>query len=348
MSLEDKLVCKICGKEMTALGRHLKIHNMTSKQYYDQFLKKENEGKCLECGKETLFLNIKNGYRKLCSLNCLYKSSIVKEKKKQTCLKHFGVEHPFQSKEIKDKGKQTCLRLYNGNHQSQTKEVQEKRKQTMLNRYGVENPFKFEGVRDKLKQTCLERYKCNSFIESKKFKQIMKNKYNAENPLQSNEISKKHKQTMLDRYGVKNPLQNIEICRKQQKSAFKMKSIEIEGKKFDVQGYEEQFLRLCQKDLIPEFQIDDLTSDVPSIKYSFGDKEHIYIPDFFHQKSNTVIEIKSPWTFDRCGKFDKVKEINKAKCKGVTTTGYNFCLYILDGHGNILKKIINIKEFNND
>jgi len=28
----------------------LKIHNVNSKEYYDKFIKKENEGYCLECG----------------------------------------------------------------------------------------------------------------------------------------------------------------------------------------------------------------------------------------------------------------------------------------------------------
>ena len=121
-----------------------------------------------------------------------------------------------------------------------------------------------------------------------------------------------------------------------------MKSIKIEGKQFDVQGYEEKFLRLCQKGLIPEFQIDDLSSDVPSVKYIFENKEHIYHPDFFHQKSNTVIEIKSTWTFDISKKeFEK----NKTKCKAVMISGYNFCLYILDSRGNILKKITKLEEF---
>jgi hypothetical protein len=70
---EEKILCKICGKEFEnyrSLAGHLRVHKITSKEYYDRFLKKENEGICPACGKETSFIGLKQGYCKFCSKKC--------------------------------------------------------------------------------------------------------------------------------------------------------------------------------------------------------------------------------------------------------------------------------------
>lgn len=64
--------CKICDKDFKILGRHIyNFHSLMSKEYYDKYLKKENEGKCILCGRQTLYSrNIKRGYFKFCSESC--------------------------------------------------------------------------------------------------------------------------------------------------------------------------------------------------------------------------------------------------------------------------------------
>jgi len=71
--------CEICGKEFedkTQLGYHIRNdHNMKDKEYYDLYMKKDTEGKCFFCGKDTDFLNLYNGYSRKCnSKECLSKS----------------------------------------------------------------------------------------------------------------------------------------------------------------------------------------------------------------------------------------------------------------------------------
>lgn len=73
--------CKICGKEFNGfvgLSVHLtKEHKdiITKKEYYDKFLKKENEGKCHFCENEAIFKDIIKGYHKICeSKECLGKT----------------------------------------------------------------------------------------------------------------------------------------------------------------------------------------------------------------------------------------------------------------------------------
>jgi hypothetical protein len=65
--------CKVCGRECAnylGLSSHLRTHKITSKEYYDRFLKKEGEGICPVCGKETSFINLREGYHKFCSNKC--------------------------------------------------------------------------------------------------------------------------------------------------------------------------------------------------------------------------------------------------------------------------------------
>ena len=45
-------------------------HNLSLKEYYDKFLKKENDGICLVCCKETKFCKSSRSYSKTCSHKC--------------------------------------------------------------------------------------------------------------------------------------------------------------------------------------------------------------------------------------------------------------------------------------
>lgn len=74
--------CKICNKESNTL-RGLSIHLAKShkydkqqiKEYYDLYLKKDNEGECCFCGNEAIFKNISIGYHNICdSTECLGKT----------------------------------------------------------------------------------------------------------------------------------------------------------------------------------------------------------------------------------------------------------------------------------
>ena len=50
------MICNICGKEFNAANHIKKIYNITSKEYYDTYIKQGNEGKCKICGKSTAFM----------------------------------------------------------------------------------------------------------------------------------------------------------------------------------------------------------------------------------------------------------------------------------------------------
>lgn len=74
-SLNNKVKCLVCGqmqKNYIALSKHLKHqhNNLGSRDYYDRFIREFKEGRCKVCGKETFWMNVKEGYKKFCSRKC--------------------------------------------------------------------------------------------------------------------------------------------------------------------------------------------------------------------------------------------------------------------------------------
>jgi len=82
------IYCSLCdykAKSLKSLSVHLNSsfkenHKCGSKQYYDQFLKTSSDG-CVECGKETRFLNLVQGYVQTCGNHCagIRKRRLLKE-----------------------------------------------------------------------------------------------------------------------------------------------------------------------------------------------------------------------------------------------------------------------------
>ena len=124
------------------------------------------------------------------------------EKRKDTCLKKYCVEHVLQSEQIKEKSKQTFLLKYRVEHNSQVPEFQEKKKQTVMNNFNVEYPMQSEIVKETLKQNNLEKYNCENVFQlesvKEKSKQTTLSKYGVEHNSQSPEIKEKKKQIFIN------------------------------------------------------------------------------------------------------------------------------------------------------
>jgi hypothetical protein len=115
---------------------------MTTKEYYDKYLKKIDEGTCKtpECNNSCNFYSLTKGYNKHCSRDCireyLNKNGIMKKRKiekngfynnnrkksKQTCLSKYGVENISQLKEVQLKKENTCLKNNEYKHYTGSKE----------------------------------------------------------------------------------------------------------------------------------------------------------------------------------------------------------------------------------
>lgn len=75
------MICQICNKEYIsakALSSHIRqCHKISSKEYYDTYIRKENEGICLICRRPTKFANLSIGYRNYCCIKCVYSDAEV-------------------------------------------------------------------------------------------------------------------------------------------------------------------------------------------------------------------------------------------------------------------------------
>lgn len=198
--------CEICDREFESprtLGIHISTtHKMSKQEYYDRFLRKDkNEGKCLECEKETDFITLVKGYRIFCSRKCLNSSQYHIKHCTETYTKNY-VDNKDNRKELNERTRNTCLERYNGigfasqelmkkynetmllkyghTNPSCVTKFQEKTKLTNLSKYGSENVYASDLIIQKIKETNLERYSETSWTKSKEGREFLKNLTNSE------------------------------------------------------------------------------------------------------------------------------------------------------------------------
>jgi len=238
------MICKICNinyKSFKSLSFHLIKHNITSKKYYDNCLKKEKEEICLNpnCSNITNFININKGYRKYCSYKCSIlctreerkntcikkygvdnplKNKDMQKKRRETLIKKYGVDNPLKNKSIKEKQKQTCIKKYGVDNPLKNKDMQKKRRETLIKKYGVDNPFKNKDVQNKIKHIFIEKYETNTPLKNKdvqeKIKQTCIKKYGVDNPFKNKDVQNKIKHIFIEKYGVDNPFKNKDMQNK--------------------------------------------------------------------------------------------------------------------------------------
>lgn len=261
-------------------------------------------------------------------------------KKKETNMKKFGVNNPFQAKDIKEKIKETNLEKYGVENPSLSNKIREKAEQTNLKRFGVKNPSQSNKIREKAKQTNLKRFGVEFPSQTKeikaKIKQTSLNRYGVNNPLQSKEIKEKIKRTNIEKYGTEYAMQNKEILEKQQNTAFKLKDFTFpeSNQTVQVQGYEPYCLNdLLQNEHIDEDDLIDGYECRPTIKYEYDDKTHYYHPDIYIPSKNMIIEVKSSYT------YEQNEDINLLKLEATKEAGYAAEIRIYDRKGTCIKKI---------
>ena len=205
------MICKICNLEIgnKGISSHLRRrHGISNKEYYDQYLKKPDEGICPICHKETKFDTILTGYRDYCSTKCLNLDPKIRAKIEQTSIERYGVKCNLNIEETQMKARKN----------SQSTEAKSKRAKTNLERYRAENPYASEEIKQKMKQDNLE-------------------KYGVEYSWQREDVKEKIKQTSLQRYGTTSPTQSDEV--KQRAKKLKQTKLESFAKEHDCISREE-------------------------------------------------------------------------------------------------------------
>lgn len=255
------IICKICNQECNGnrgINTHVRSHNLHIKDYYDLYVREENEGICQhpDCNKETTYE--KFGYRKFCSYACANSSPSFHEKREKTWQANYGVKNPKNSPAI-----------------------QEKISKTMVEKYGCEHYIQSE------------HYENNKHLINEKRNATFEEKYGG-HPWKNSEILDKRTQTNIKKYGVVNPSQNPEIhSKKFRKKVYTFPS----GRTEYIQGYEGKAIDLLLN-MIDENDIIIDNNKMPSIDYEYKGKNRKYFPDVWIPSLNTFIEVKGIYTMN--------------------------------------------------
>jgi len=164
---------------------------MTSRQYYDKYVREEGEGICPTCGKETNFNSFTEGYHKFCSISCLNKSDYIKEKSREASMRKWGVPHQLQSKEFKQQLMDKNMEEFGYAWKIGTPEMREKITDSVQEKYGVDNVFADETIKQKVRKTQEEKYGgigLSSPIIKEKVKETNLRRYGVENVFASEEV----------------------------------------------------------------------------------------------------------------------------------------------------------------
>lgn len=237
--LRNKQFNKLCNEEKEnvilqvkhayideGLGINELINRFNStKTYMYEFLRTYNIKKTKEQINQERANKVKNSYNS----KTVEEKLAIKDKRKSTNLKKFGVENCYQSEEIKAKIKNNCLEQYGVEYHTQRKDIKRKIDESTINsqgakrilqtpkgqehfktvckeKYGVENPYQSEEKKKKIKETCLEKYgdeiPCRTKAIKDKMKENSLHNWGTEYPSQSQEIKDKVMNTNIEKYGV--------------------------------------------------------------------------------------------------------------------------------------------------
>jgi hypothetical protein len=241
------------------------------------------------------------------SLNYQNKSEIekekIKKKRQNTLKKRYGVTHNF------DINRELILcnfeEKYGTRIPSKSKKVKLKAKQTNLERYGAIAPTKNQLILEKGKATCLAKYNVEHYSKTTKF-------------------SESHKATCLAKYNVEHHMKLLKYFEK----CFKYKEFKMpSGSIRKVQGYEDYVIsKLLLK--FEEFDIISSTREINSligyIDYFDKNQKHRYYPDIYIKSINTLIEVKSEYTYNR------QKEKTNLKLEQARKNGFRSKLIIIN------------------
>jgi hypothetical protein len=236
--------------------------NKFSELLYLYFYDLSEPPKCPVCGNVLRFISFSEGYHTYCSAKCMSNSNEVINRRKQTCIKKYGVENPSLSDEIKQKKIQTSLKHYGVEHTTQAKEVKEKIKQTNLERYGG-SPLHSNDVKNKFKNTCLKLY-------------------GVENPSRNDEIKQKKIQTSLKHYGVEIYSQSKEYRGKLNDIMSKSISTKKKNHSLNESKLERDFKIWLDKNHI-------------SYIYQYKSDKYLFNCDFYFPNKDIYLEIQGYW-----------------------------------------------------
>ena len=267
---------------MNKLSSHIQIHGISSKEYYDKYLKKDHEGVCY-CGKQTSFCVLTGGYTKYCSYKCLHNSQDIKLKKKLTFQKNYNVDNIFQ---LPNLIKQSYIEKLGVHNPSQLQKIKDKKINTNLDHNGVINPSKSDKIKKKKKETFQKHYNVDNCFQSEEIKKKIKktciNKYGDYNISRTPYFKLKYKKTCLKKYGLNHYSKTFQFRLIARNKLIERIKKQNNGKIIPQLGNNEfEFFEQLQKQIPYKLILNE---------YFYG-----YYPDARIEEKKIIIEFDEPW-----------------------------------------------------
>lgn len=264
--------------------------------------------KCVVCGNKTQFERTERRFLECCSVKCAANNEERKKKIENTCVDRYGATNIRKSEKFKNYMVQHNLDKYGVEWYIQSNKFKEKSEKTSIEKYGTKKPCQSPEIIKKLKISLNNRSKDD--IKKSNNKRI---------------------NTCIKNYGVDHHMKNIHIFEKQQKKSFYMKEYTLpSGRIIKIQGFENR----CLDELLKTYnECDILVStseifrEIGPIDYVLDGKSRRYFPDFYIQKENKIIEVKSTRT------FAVNKKMNLEKQKRCLELGFKFEFWIYGPEG---------------
>ena len=171
---------EFCQQILIEIPEYEKIENIVYCIVLDEKLKT-----CDNCGKFLKYSVPKE--RRFCSCSCAQSNAETKqkmsnsiheiyndkekyftmiEKRKQTNIAKYGVDHPWKSEKVKEKINKTNVERYGTKNIFNNEKIKEKRKKSYLEHYGVDHPWKSKEIQTKISTIVLNELEKNNFSET--------------------------------------------------------------------------------------------------------------------------------------------------------------------------------------
>ncbi|MGI0075910.1 MAG: DUF7487 domain-containing protein [Nitrosopumilaceae archaeon] len=129
---------------------------------------------------------------------------LEQEKRKQTCLKKYGVENPAQLEQTKRKRRQTNLIKYGTEYAQQSIQIKEKIKHTVLKIHNARSKLTKDNIQEKRRLTNLKKYGSwhqQTVKARNNISETMTKVWSKRSPAKLKEIQENRKKTNLEKYG---------------------------------------------------------------------------------------------------------------------------------------------------
>lgn len=266
-------------------------------------------------------------------------------KAKQTYTKRTGYTNPSKNPKIKDKKKQTYLKHYGTDHNMKSKIGINEYQTAILDKYGVKSIFQLDKVKEKIRNTNNKKLNCDYPMQNFTCKEkSRKTRYIKNNGLYNSiESLEKMQQTYFKKTGYTNPSKNPEVQYKKS-----LKQSIINTKIFNTKKKNNTFNKSKLEDkcyilLISKFGIGDVIRQYSSKEYPFN-------CDFYIRSLNLYIEINGTWThgghpFNQ-ENINDIQRLNKWKLKAKSSTFYKNAIIVWTQRDVLKRQIAKINNLN--